>query len=166
MPGSHEHDHQSREGLHIVVGYDGSPASRQALEQAAFDAGPLGSVYVVVAFQHTSGALGRPYANKSLREAQEHPRELIAELEHGVVDALQRTQWHPELLEGPAEDAILHVARTRGVDRIHLGTRGLGRARATLGSVAERVIEQADRPVLVFPERSLARDARHAPIPV
>lgn len=58
--------------------------------------------------------------------------------------------------EGHAGDGVTRVATQLGADIVVLPTHGRhGVARLVLGSVAERVVERADRPVLVVP-RALA----------
>ena len=47
-------------------------------------------------------------------------------------------------------------------DEIIIGTRGFGRARALLGSVAHELIHLADCPVTVIPERAVDRAAAQA----
>jgi nucleotide-binding universal stress UspA family protein len=60
-----------------------------------------------------------------------------------------------DLLEGDAADCILEIARSREVDLIVIGSRGLGAvASAIVGSVSRRVLRDADRPVLVVNERA------------
>lgn len=55
------------------------------------------------------------------------------------------------LMKDPAA-AILEAARVKNVDLVLLATHGRrGLARALLGSVAEKVVRHADRPVLVLP---------------
>lgn len=55
-----------------------------------------------------------------------------------------------EILEGPAAEAVLSVAETRGVDLIIMGTRGLGRlASIVMGSQSQKVVAQAACPVLL-----------------
>jgi nucleotide-binding universal stress UspA family protein len=44
--------------------------------------------------------------------------------------------WESELIGGPPAKAIAGVANARGADEIVVGTRGFGRVRALLGSVA------------------------------
>jgi nucleotide-binding universal stress UspA family protein len=58
--------------------------------------------------------------------------------------------------------AIADVANVRGADEIILGTRGFGRVRALLGSVAHEVIHLAACPVIVIPEQMVACDAAAA----
>ena len=61
---------------------------------------------------------------------------------------LKGISWERELIGGPPARAIAAVADVRNADEIVLGTRGFGRVRALLGSVAQRVILEASCPVL------------------
>ena len=72
-----------------------------------------------------------------------------------------RSGVHPECLvqEGGVTDSILSFATAQKVDLIVMGTHGLkGVERATLGSVAEKVLRKARCPVLVsrMPEHAVA----------
>lgn len=152
-------------GRQIVVGYDGSPEARFALEDAAHAAGPLGAVIVVVCFDEPPSYLGGPEADRALQDAQKDARRLLRELEDGGVPALLLTHWETDLLPSPAGKAIVDVARIRDADEIAIGARGLGRARSLLGSVSQEVLHRADRPVRVVTERAAQRRAA-APVPV
>lgn len=56
----------------------------------------------------------------------------------------------PEIMEGPAADAILNVANVRNSDLIVMGTRGLGHlAGLVLGSQSAKVAINAPCPVLI-----------------
>ncbi len=56
----------------------------------------------------------------------------------------------PEILEGPAAEAILNVADVRKSDLIVMGTRGLGHlAGLVLGSQSMKVVTNAPCPVLI-----------------
>ena len=58
------------------------------------------------------------------------------------------------VLEGPPHDEICRLAAARAVDLVVLGTHGRTGLRHTLaGSVAERVVRHAGRPVLTIPIR-------------
>ena len=70
--------------------------------------------------------------------------------------------WESELIGGPAADAIADVAAARKADEIILGSRGFGRVRALLGSVAHEVIHLASCPVTVIPERMVAEEPEAA----
>jgi nucleotide-binding universal stress UspA family protein len=57
---------------------------------------------------------------------------------------------HTEILEGTPAEAILEVAKTRDVNLIVMGSRGLGRlAGALLGSQSQKVVQHATCPVLI-----------------
>ena len=49
------------------------------------------------------------------------------------------------------------MAEARNADEIIVGTRGFGRARALLGSVAHELIHLADCPITVIPKRVVDR---------
>ena len=149
----------------IVVGYDGSAEARLALEDAAHRAGPSGEVFIVICFDEPPDRLGRPNADRALREAQTVARKLLHDLEDGEVPALQLTRWETELLPGPAGKAIADVARVRDADEIAIGSRGVGRTRALLGSVSQDVLRRADRPVRVVTGKAAERRAAE-PLPV
>ena len=55
-----------------------------------------------------------------------------------------------DLLEGPAAEAILSVAKIRKADLIILGTRGMGSLKGLMvGSVSSKVMHHAPCPVLI-----------------
>lgn len=57
---------------------------------------------------------------------------------------------HTELIEGPAAEAIIHVAATRKSDVIVMGSRGHGTlAGLLLGSTSQKVVAHAPCPVLI-----------------
>jgi nucleotide-binding universal stress UspA family protein len=82
------------------------------------------------------------------------------ELRQHAEDALRRLAYElgvepdVEVVFGVAATEIVRAARTSGAGTIVVGSHGrTGLAHALLGSVAERVLRSADRPVLVVPER-------------
>ena len=142
----------------VVVGFDGSPASHVALSRAIERVGPYGKLYLVHAWDVPEAWRGRgthqPYVDRALTEA-----ETVME---GAVQAhpgLKGITWERELIGGPAARAIADVAEVRNADEIILGTRGFGRMRALLGSVAHQLIHLAPCPVTVIPERMVEHDA-------
>jgi nucleotide-binding universal stress UspA family protein len=134
----------------LVVGYDGSPPSRDALEYAARRAGPDGHVYVVHSFEPPSDWLGHPNYQRVLEEHEGRGRELLEAVEQ---DNSLGTHVHSELLAGDAAEAIVTVADARHADEIAVGARRLGRIRAALGSVSLDVVHRARIPVVVIPAR-------------
>ena len=62
-----------------------------------------------------------------------------------------------EILQGPPADAILRVAKTRDVDLIVMGARGLGSLGSLLlGSVSQKVMAHATCPVIIVREQKEA----------
>jgi nucleotide-binding universal stress UspA family protein len=135
-----------------VVGFDGSPASHVAVSRAIQTVGPRGKLFLVHAFEPPEAWRGRgtyqPHLDDALTAAE------------GIVDdarkahpGLAHIDWEPEIIGGPAAQAIADVATARNADEIIVGTRGFGRVRALLGSVAHELIHLAPCPVTVIPER-------------
>jgi nucleotide-binding universal stress UspA family protein len=127
----------------LVVGFDGSPAAHVALSRAIQRVGSAGTLYLVHAWQE------RPDAD---------PDGVVEQAERAH-PALGGVRWETELIAGPAAAAIADVARVRGADEIIIGTRGFGRVRALLGSVAHELIHLANCPVTVIPERMVETHA-------
>ena len=58
---------------------------------------------------------------------------------------------HTELIEGPAAEAIINVAKTRGSTVIVMGSRGMSAiAELVLGSTSHKVVSHAPCPVLII----------------
>ncbi len=142
----------------IVVGYDGSPASRSALARAADRAGDDGKLYVVHAYTLPHDWVGTPDYQRLLDVVLDHAQTCVKPLE----EDLQGVDWEVEVIADRPAHAIAGVASTREADEIIVGTRGFGRARALLGSVAHELIHLADCPVTVIPERAVDRAAEQA----
>jgi nucleotide-binding universal stress UspA family protein len=130
-----------------VVGYDGSPGARAALDYALRRV--HGPVTVVYAYDAPSSFLGAPYFGEALTDSQLRGRELLDELQsgNGLAPDVER-----DLLEGPPAEAIARAATVRDVDEIVVGSRGLGRFRGAFGSVSHALLHEADRPVVVVPQ--------------
>ena len=141
----------------VVVGYDGSPASRAALARAADRAGADGKVYVVHAYALPSDWAAGPHFQELLDAQLNNAQDLMRRLEEEQGADLQGLRWEPEVIADTPAHAIAHVATTRDADEIIVGTRGFGRARALLGSVAHELIHLAECPVTVIPERAVTR---------
>ena len=69
---------------------------------------------------------------------------------------LASLDWGTEVLAGPPAVALVNVAEVEHASEIVVGTRGFGRARALLGSVAHDLIHRARCPVTVIPARALS----------
>ena len=143
----------------IVVGYDGSPASRAALACAAERAGEVGQIHIVHAYSVPADYLGAPNYQLLLDAALGRARERVGCIEDESGADLAGVAWKTEIIgESPAR-AIAAVAKTRNADEIIIGTRGFGRARALFGSVAHELIHLAECPITVIPERAVDRHA-------
>lgn len=140
----------------IVVGYDGSEASRAALRLAARHAGPQGKVFIVHAYDLPPDFLGYPYSQRMLSDHQDHGRALLDAMPLIGNDDVLEVNYETELVGGPPAEAILGVARARDADEIIVGARGRGRVRALLGSVSHELLHVADRPVVVIPAAAVA----------
>jgi len=139
-------------GRTIVVGYDGSPASRAAVEHAIDRALPDGRVVLVHGYQVASDFVGASYYNAMLDDAREHATEVMDALDRGC-ERLATVAHKRDMVLAPAATAIVHAAELEAADEIVIGSRGVGRMRALLGSVAHDVIHHARCPVTVIPER-------------
>jgi nucleotide-binding universal stress UspA family protein len=142
----------------IVVGYDGSPASRNALARAAERAGDGGKVYVVHAYTLPHDWIGTPDYQLLLDSVLDRAQACVKPLD----EDLQGINWEAEVIADRPATAIAGVATARDADEIIIGTRGYGRARALLGSVAHELIHLAECPVTVIPERAVERAEERA----
>lgn len=68
-----------------------------------------------------------------------------------IADAEQRAAIGHAVVEGEPAEGLMRVARARDAREIVVGSRGLGRLRAVMGSVSHRLLERSDRPVVVVP---------------
>jgi nucleotide-binding universal stress UspA family protein len=135
----------------ILVGYDGSEEAKHALDWAVRLCQALtdGSISVIAvapsieAAPHTREAVD-PTSDIPVHEA--HLEDAAARLTGAGVQAEMILR-----VGRPAEE-ILDTAEEGDYDMIVLGHRGMGAARRFLmGSVSERVVRHATRPVLVVP---------------
>lgn len=137
----------------VIVGFDGSPASRAAVDYA-IDAAAGGRVIAVHAFTVPADYMGATYYSAMIEDATGVADALMNELPRDH-PALASVTFVPDVVQGPAGQAILRAAEVYDADEIVVGTRGVGRIRGLLGSVAHEVLHHARCPVLVVPERAL-----------
>ena len=83
-------------------------------------------------------------ATREIEEANEMADEMVKRLaDQGIVA-------EKDVLEGPAADALLSVAKVRNVELIVVGSRGLNPVQELLlGSTSEKVVRHAHVPVLI-----------------
>lgn len=136
----------------VMVGVDGSPASRRALRWAVRQAEATGGrVIAVLAWQEPTGfGLG-----VTIPPGVEWSEEARASLHSTVVSALQERAQAPveqRVIEGEPAEVLL--SESKDADLLVVGSRGLGGFVGTLlGSVSRHVVAHASRPVVVVPDR-------------
>jgi nucleotide-binding universal stress UspA family protein len=137
---------------HIVVGIDGSNASRRALkwavDQARASGATVEAVHAWTVPDMGADPLTQALANPDELEAQARRElQLVADGidERGLVTPIERRL----VCDDPAT-ALLDAAKEAAL--LAVGSRGLGAGGdATLGSVSQRVIRNARCPVVVVP---------------
>ncbi|KVG72025.1 universal stress protein UspA [Burkholderia ubonensis] len=151
---------------HILVALDGSETSSHALDAALTLASETGArltpVYVIDFLVPAYDALGYDpsilidaFREEALRVTDDAARRMAA---RGVAGTPQIANVEPAGED--IADRILLVAREAGADLIVMGTHGRrGFRRLVLGSVAERVLRAATRPVLMIPARCAPQPA-------
>jgi nucleotide-binding universal stress UspA family protein len=140
----------------IVAGYDGSDESRIAVAMAAERAGPGGTVVPVHVTSRAPDWLGTPYYDREVEGGHHAGQALLAAIDQIDTGA---AIVEPELMEGDPAEALLRVAQVRGAREIVVGSRGLGRFRAMLGSVSHALLQRADRPIVIVPRGAV--DVEH-----
>jgi nucleotide-binding universal stress UspA family protein len=128
----------------IVVAVDSSHNARLALERATRRAGGNDQLLVVHVMRSLPDAVA-----KAMAVGDEY-RDVARQLVHQLADAYA-SGAEPVVLEGAPAEQIAQLAREREADEIVVGSRGLGRFSAALGSVSHALLQQADRPVVVVP---------------
>ena len=136
----------------IVVGYDGSPAAHAAVEHAIDRAGPSGRLILVHAYQVPADYIGATYYSGMVEDAAQHAADVMDGLERDCERVLG-VDHERDISTGAAAPAIIRAAEAYRADEIVIGSRGVGRVRALLGSVAHDVLHRAKCPVTVIPER-------------
>ncbi len=125
------------------------PALKWALELARSNGGSLTLVHVM---SPILPMVGDGYISPQAWDDLERQVRAHAQKEIGKLIAKARkagVRAASVLLEGTPADRIVRAARSRGADLIVMGTHGRGGlAKLFLGSVAERVVATAPRPVL------------------
>ena len=142
----------------IVVGYDGSPAALAAVETSIDRAGPDGHLVIVHAYQMPADYTGASYYTAMVEDASQYATNVLDDLERAC-ERLVTISHERDLAVGSPAAAIVRAFETQGADEIIIGSRGVGRIRALIGSVAHEVIHRAQCPVTVIPERMVDRNA-------
>jgi len=135
----------------ILLAVDGSYNASQAAKMAGSMARELeADLWIVTAFDPVPPYLGEPNMQNAINARMEAAEAVLKETLKavGTIHGGLKT----EVLEGPAAEAILKVAKTRQNDLIVMGARGLGTLSGILlGSQSQKVLHHAPCPVLVVP---------------
>lgn len=142
----------------IVVGCDASDCAQAALDVALELAKQLGDrIVIAYAFEPPVRSVGDEWTAH---------RNALQELGQSVVGpALERAraagvEAEVELVDERPAQALLQLAEQRDARLIVVGTYGESPLRgAILGSVPHKLLQAADRPVLVVPRGSVAEEA-------
>ena len=136
--------------MKLLVAVDGSAHATKAVEAAGMLAAAA-HAHVVVVHQRSDSAMDHGPAVPS-DEAADDAQALV----DAAMDALRAAGAESVSgrvvrgLKGEEAQAILDVARDEVADIIVVGPRGLGRLAGLLvGSVTDKLVQLADRPVLV-----------------
>jgi nucleotide-binding universal stress UspA family protein len=132
----------------VVVGVDSSLGARVALEHAARRAGANGCLIVAQVLPPLTDAISRAVAELG-DERRASARQLVDRL---AADAGISTET--SVLEGSPAQRLADLAQENDADEIVVGSRGIGRFAAALGSVSHALLAHADRPVVVVPQAS------------
>ncbi|KSW10695.1 hypothetical protein CF15_07865 [Pyrodictium occultum] len=147
----------------IVVGYDGSPASRLAVDKAVKLAKLLGArLRVATVVPPPAVFLGemvipeQPVVEELVQPARQSLEKLVKEIKEtsGLEDV------EPVLLIGDPADELVSFAESNDCDLIVVGRRGLsGLRRLIMGSVSNKVVSISHKvDVLVVETSSLKKE--------
>lgn len=132
----------------ILVGYDGSAASRKAFETALELAEKDGAELYVLSVARPPEVGDDVETEAVIENSRHYHRRMLAELKSSV--AARGVKTHFEVAVGHPAEQIIFDADRHGADLIVVGHRGRSNlARFLLGSVSKQVVQYADRAVLV-----------------
>ncbi|HEY3077355.1 MAG TPA: universal stress protein [Burkholderiales bacterium] len=132
----------------ILVGYDGSAASRKAFETALELAEKDGAELYVLSVARPPEVGDDVETEAVIENSRQYHHRMLAELKSSP--ATKRVKTHFEVGIGHPAEQIIYDADRHGVDLIVVGDRGRSKfARLLLGSTSKQVAEHAGRPVLL-----------------
>lgn len=141
-----------------IVAFDFSDESRLALERAATHLSALDGDEIVVAHVHRPVSTGFGVEFAALSPAFQNVDQTITEGAKKKIDEeltslrerFPKLTFRAVIESGYPPDHIVDIAQRERADQIVIGSHGRkGLQRFFLGSVAERVLRSADRPVLI-----------------
>lgn len=135
----------------IVVGVDGSPASKAALRWALWNAElSRGSITALMAWDYP---LIYNWEVPGLEDVATTTAKALAEAIAEVTDDKTTVEIHKEVAQGHPARALLDSAKDHHADLLVVGNRGHGGfAEAMLGSVSQHCVHHATCPVVVVRE--------------
>jgi nucleotide-binding universal stress UspA family protein len=145
-----------------LVGVDESLSARLALDEAVVRVGPSGRLTIAHALGAPAELLPGAVPNVGLYDMAGERRQIARDLVERLADDVE-CEAEPQVVEGSPALALAQLARETGVDEIVVGSRGLGRFVAALGSVSHALLHEADRPVVVVPRSGGDLHARRRP---
>ncbi|MGM8366627.1 universal stress protein [Virgibacillus sp. W0181] len=142
----------------ILIAYDGSALSDKAIQEVKnmTSSFPNIEVHIISIVEHTGPATNKILMDNITKELAENTEQKLNEIKKEFPDADVITKViAPDTNQSPGK-IICEYASDHDVSMIIVGSRGLGNISGTfLGSVSNRVIKEADRPVLVMKESAL-----------
>jgi nucleotide-binding universal stress UspA family protein len=145
----------------ILVALDGSEAADHALQSALDLASKYSANLVLVSVVHyvpvplwsyPLGASGVPsgIAGSYYTELKTNHEKILKEAQKQAQKLQPTLEVTTKLVEGRPSDMIVKIAKTNPVNLIVIGHRGLGGIKGFfLGSVSNRVADEAECPVLI-----------------
>lgn len=134
----------------IVVGYDGSPSSRKAVEWAVTLAAKINSDVVVAAVvKAPEFSSSVDEVEESFSDGERYYQPLLAEMvEYGNDN---NVPLRTEILRGHPAESLVRYAYERKADLLVIGNRGAGGFLSMIiGSVAQKVVAYSQVPVVVI----------------
>lgn len=133
----------------ILVGYDGSPFAKNALNVALDLAKKYGAPITVIAVAHVPDfADTKDEIDGVLEDAKNFFAKVLEEAQK--LAAAEGITVTTNVIPGHPAEALVNLAEEENYDLIVLGARGLsGIKRYLLGSVSEAVVRHAHCPVLI-----------------
>lgn len=139
----------------IVVAYDGSSCSEEALKRAInfIEQDPETQLHIINVMDEIPptiyGLYGPNLTKKVLEEFEEAADQLLRNAKTRVAKYVDNCSFG-KVQGNPAEE-IVNYAEENDIDLIIIGSRGYGAVKGMLlGSVSSRVVQQADCNVLVI----------------
>jgi nucleotide-binding universal stress UspA family protein len=136
----------------ILVGYDGSEESREAIAVASERAGADGTVLVVHARPSPARWLDTSHYDHAVERYHRVGNEVLETVPDADPDG---PTIETQLVDGAPAEALVREAKLQDAREIVVGARGLGRVRSAFGSVSQELLREADRPVVVVPRRAV-----------